>query len=184
MDNDFFLLQQIAQGDPAAFQRLYTRYVEKVFNTALHYTQKPEDAEEITQDVFVKIHQNVGKFKGNARLSTWIYRITINTALDYLKKRKRLAFIQWRFSEANELDFQHPGVPPDETEDYKLIFKQINALPDHQRTAFILSYIEDLPRQEIADIMQVSLKALESLLQRAKTTLKDRLGNLYPDRRK
>ena len=69
-------------------------------------------------------------------------------------------------------------------ESSKILFQVIDTLPDSQKTAFILSFVEELPRQEVADIMEISLKATESLLQRAKNNLRNKLKNKYPDRRK
>ena len=80
-------------------------------------------------------------------------------------------------------DFEHPGVLLENKENAKALFKVIDTLPETQKTAFILSYIEDMPRQEVADVMETSLKAVESLLQRAKGNLKKKIENMYPHRR-
>ena len=81
-------------------------------------------------------------------------------------------------------DFKHPGIDLEHQENLSIIFKGIDLLPDNQKTAFILSFIEDLPRQEVADIMELSLKAVESLLQRGKKKLRESLEKHYPVRRK
>ena len=80
-------------------------------------------------------------------------------------------------------DFNHPGIIEENKENAKLMYKAIDTLPDAQKTAFILGFIEEKPRQEIADIMEISLKAVESLLQRAKANLKIKLKSLNPNRR-
>ncbi|GJM34182.1 MAG: RNA polymerase sigma factor [Saprospiraceae bacterium] len=178
------IITSIANGDRQAFQKLYALFGDKVYNTAITYAQDKEDAEEITQDVFTSIFRNAAKFKGDAAVNTWIYRITVNTSLNHLKRKKRFSFLKFGQLELQKPDFDHPGILLEKKEDAKALFKVIDSLPDKQKTAFILSFVEELPRQEVADIMELSLKAVESLLQRAKANLRGKLENLYPERRK
>jgi len=181
--NPHLILQSIANGDRRAFQQLYELFSEKVYNTALSYVQNEQDAEEITQDVFTNIFRNASKFKGEAAVSTWIYRITVNASLNQIKRKKRFSFFS--AGEIKETpDFDHPGILLEKKEHAKALFKVIDTLSDNQKTAFILSFVEELPRQEVADIMEISLKAVESLLQRAKKNLRIKLEKLYPNRRK
>ena len=184
MSQSHQLLKLIAIGDRTAFQQFYGLFCEKVFNTAISYVQNETDAEEITQDVFTNIFRSADKFKGNSEVNTWVYRITVNTSLNFLKKKKRLSFLSFGDTELDGPDFEHPGILLEKKENAKALFKVIDTLPDSQKTAFILSFVEELPRQEVADIMNTSLKSVESLLQRAKSNLRKRLENLYPNRRK
>lgn len=184
MNNETQLIKSITHGDRQAFQKLYSLFSPKVYNTALSYAQNEQDAEEITQDVFTNIYRNAAKFKGDAALNTWIYRIAVNTSLNLLKKKKRFAFLKFGKTEIDTPDFDHPGILLEKKENAKLLFKVIDTLPDNQKTAFILSFVEELPRQEVADIMEISLKAVESLLQRAKINLRKKLEKMYPHRRK
>lgn len=135
-----------------------------------------QEAEEITQDVFVKIHRYASKFKGESSLSTWIYRITVNTSLNSIKKKKRWSIFHTHSNDFENADFEHPGVVLEKKEDAKLLMKLLSTLPESQQTAFILSYIEDLPRKEVAEIMETTLKSVESLLQRAKQNLRIRIN--------
>jgi RNA polymerase sigma-70 factor (ECF subfamily) len=156
----------------------------KVYNTALRYSQDTSDAEEITQDVFTSIYNNASKFKSESKVSTWIYRITVNTALNYQKKNKRATFYSLSESEYEKPDFENPGTILEDEEKNQLLLLAVGKLPESQKTAFILSLIEELPRQEVADIMEITLKAVESLLQRAKANLRKELEKYYPNRRK
>lgn len=178
------ILTAVARGDSNAFRQLYGLYADKVYNTALSYAQNEADAEEITQDVFTSIFRYAGNFKGESAVGTWIYRITVNTSLNHLKKTKRFSFLKFGNTGDDKPDFEHPGVLMENKENAKNLFKVIDILPENQKTAFILSYIEELPRQEVADIMELSLKAVESLLQRAKAALRKKLDAHYPGRRK
>ncbi len=164
---------------------LYNTYKNLVFNLALQYTQNYEDAQEITQDVFVSIHLSMGKFKYEAKLSTWIYRITINKSLDFIKSKKRNKrfglFTSLFFDNTNEpkheiSDFNHPGVQLEQKEALLLIFFVLNTLPENQKTALILFKIEKQSLQEIAEIMKLQPKAVESLIFRAKENLAKKLN--------
>ncbi len=184
MSIDKNIIIAIASGDREAFRQLYALLSEKVYNTALSFVQVEADAEEVTQDVFTSVFRNAAKFKGDADTSTWIYRITVNTSLNHLKRKKRFSFLQLDATNRDQPDFEHPGVLLENKEKAKYLFKAIEQLAETQKTAFILSYIEGLPRQQVADIMEISLKAVESLLQRGKANLREKLRKMYPERRK
>jgi RNA polymerase sigma-70 factor (ECF subfamily) len=154
---------------------------------ALQYVQNQEDAQEITQDVFVAVHHAMSNFKGKSSVSTWIYRIAINKSLDFLKakqRKKRFTFLSSLFyPDSNEIKydtatFDHPGVLLEHKEAIIEIFKYINELPDAQKTALILAKIEHKPQAEVAEIMELSLKAVEGLLQRAKNNLSKKLNKV------
>ena len=170
-----------------AFAEIYGSYKNKVFNTVLSYLQNTEDAEEVTQDVFVEIYRSRGKFEGKSSLSTWIYRIAVNKSLDFIKskkRKKRFAFISSLFNDAGELrhdapDFYHPGVQLENKEKAAMLFKAINRLPENQKTAFILSKVEGLSYAEISEVMQTSVSAVESLLVRSKHNLQKQLSDFF-----
>ncbi|WP_343636716.1 RNA polymerase sigma factor [Fluviicola sp.] len=157
---------------------LYEKYAKQVYNLALQYVQNSNDAEEITQDVFLAAYKSLDKFRNEANHSTWLYRITINKSLDFLKAKKRKKRFFWFTSELTENDsveFNHPGVLIENKEETAFIFSCINELPDNQKTALILNKIEQLPLAEIAVIMELTPKAVESLVQRAKTNLSKKI---------
>jgi RNA polymerase sigma-70 factor (ECF subfamily) len=159
------------------FDALFTTYKKMVYNLALQYVQNVEDAEEITQDVFVAIHHSLNTFKQNAEVSTWIYRIAINKSLDFLKakkRKKRFGFIVSIFEHQETMQthaFNHPGVELEQKQAIQLIFLALNKLNDQQKTALILSKIEHKSQKEVAEIMNLTPKAVESLIGRAKNNL-------------
>ena len=164
------------------FQTLYEAHKNKVYNLALQYVQNKEEAEEITQDVFMVIYKKMDAFRHEAEVSTWIYRITINKSIDHLRTRQRkqklvslLQVIGIRPDEMDPPDFDHPGVKLEQKERMQEIFKAINALPERQKTVLLLNKIEKVPLSEIALIMDLSPKAVESLLMRAKAGLENKL---------
>jgi RNA polymerase sigma factor (sigma-70 family) len=163
------------------FDLLYEQHSRLVYNLCLSYLQHAQEAEEATQDVFVKIHQRLHSFEGKSSVKTWVYRITVNHCLDLLRQRKRRAWISGWFGLKSDRDlemphFDHPGVQLEDREALEQLFSKINTLPENQRTALILRYLDDLPPPEIAEVMGLSLKAVESLLQRAKQLLKKKLS--------
>lgn len=161
-----------------SFEQIYNNHVKQVYNLALQYVQNTEDAEEISQDVFLKVHEQLENFRSEANLSTWIYRITVNKSLDFLKakKRKKRFGLFSIFTAANEpAHFDHPGVLMEYEEETKILFEHINDLPHNQKTALILQKIEGKTMLETAEIMEISPKAVESVLQRAKTNLQKKL---------
>ncbi len=185
-------IQRIAQGDCQQFRLLYDEFNKRVYNTVLSILQNEEEAEEIVQDVFLEVHQSARSFKGESSISTWIYRIAVNKSLDQLRfrrRKRRAAFLTNLFSsDSNEpifqlADFQHPGVLLENKEKATILFKAIDRLADQQKAAFVLSQVEELPQKEISEIMKLSQKAVESLIQRAKANLRKELENFYPDRR-
>ncbi|MCJ8163479.1 RNA polymerase sigma factor [Pontibacter sp. E15-1] len=169
----------------AEFESIYSEYKSLVFNVCLHYVLNREDAQDLAQEVFVKIYHHLGQYDSEtAYLKTWIYRIAINQSLDFLKakkRKKRFGFITSLFHpESNELahdvaKVSHPGVPLEEQESMEELLQIIYALPEKQKTAIILAKIEDRPQKEVAEIMHTSVKAVESLLQRAKQTIEKKL---------
>jgi RNA polymerase sigma-70 factor (ECF subfamily) len=167
------------------FKTVYDEFKQLVYNLALNYVQNAEDAQDITQEVFVKVYQNYDKHDpAAASLKTWIYRIAINHSLDFLRSRKtkkRFGFIISLFQKEtgepiqDAAHFDHPGVVAEDKEEFRLLFEAINELPENQRTALILTRIEDRPQKDVAEIMNISVKAVESLLQRAKQALAKKL---------
>jgi RNA polymerase sigma-70 factor (ECF subfamily) len=187
------ILQRIVKGDIKALKELYDLYNAKVYNTCLFYLQYAPDAEETVQDVFIEIFQSAGDFKHRSTLSTWIYRITVNKCLDklrYKNRQKRFAFITSIFSKENsnaaydQPVFDHPGIKLEEKERSVILYNALKQLPENQRTAFILKHMEGLSQKEIAGIMEMGEKAVESLLSRAKGGLRKLLADYYEKSRR
>ena len=182
------LIQKIKEKDEAAFKYLVDTYQDKVYNTALGIVQNAEDAEDVAQEVFIQVYRSIHSFKGEAKLSTWLYRIATTRALDLLRNRKskkRAGIIQRLFGDGNEPifeipDFHHPGVALDRKENAAKLFRAISQLPENQKIAFTLHKLEDLSYQEVSEVMSTSVPAVESLLHRAKQNLKKILEKEKP----
>jgi len=181
------LIVHLQQGDEQAFKKLVEEWQDMVYNTAVGIVQNEDDADDITQDVFIQVYQSVSSFKGESKFSTWLYRIVISKALDHIKKKKRkkrFAFVQTLFGTAGEEEihpeeFNHPGVVMENKERAAELFKAMEQLPDNQRIAFTLHKLEAQKHQDIAAIMNLSLTAVESLIARAKGNLRKTLNAYY-----
>jgi RNA polymerase sigma factor (sigma-70 family) len=174
-----------------SFQNVYNQYHILVYNVALHYVQNIEDAEEITQDVFIQVYGSLEKFQEKSTVKTWLYRITINKSIDFIKHKnsKKRFFIFGNKSQneneyLNSSNFEHPGILLENKENAAQLYAVINELSENQKTAFILAKIDGLSNPEIAAIMQLSVSSVESLIFRAKAALKEKLALKFETYRK
>lgn len=187
MDRDAHILAQLREGDEGTFEALVRANQSKVFNVCLSLLKNEQDAEDVAQEVFVEVLYKAGEFRGESKISTWLYRISVNKSLEELRRRRRKK--RWApitslwGADGEELnspkDFEHPGVLLENQERAKVLFQHIEALPDSQKVAFTLNKVEGLSYEEVAAIMQVTLSSVESLLFRAKKNLQKTLAAYY-----
>ena len=174
------LIVLLKRGDESAFKYLIDTMKDMVFNTVLGLVQNFEDAEDVAQEVFIVVYQSVHDFKSESKISTWVYKITINKSLDFLKRKKRkkrFAFIESIWDKNKELkfdpiEFYHPGMQAENKEDAALIFKCIQELPEMQKVVFLLYKLENLSYEEIGKVIDKSESAVNSIMHRAKENLK------------
>lgn len=187
--SDTEIIEQLKQGSEAAFKKLVDTHQKLVVNTCYGLVQNREDAEDIAQDVFVEVYRNIEKFRADAKLSTWLYRIAVNRSLNHIRDNKKHKWFQGfdnEVAEKNRELLQARTADSDEPE-YDLENKQraiilkeaINSLPQNQKVAFTLSKYEELSYQEIAEVMDLSVSSVESLLFRAKKSLQKKLYKCY-----
>lgn len=181
--HDIEIIQNIQAGKTNEFKRLVEKHQSIVFRTALGFVHIKEDAEDLTQEVFIRVFQSLGSFQGNAEFSTWLYRITVNVCLNHLNKNKGRGIIQFAEDMLKSLfnktmESKNPVEELIEAERETVIRNAIDSLPEKQRTAFVLSKYDELSQKEIAQIMQISEGAVEQHLQRGKINLQKKLGQL------
>lgn len=186
-ENEF--ITELKNQSQKAYGKLLGDFQQKVFSTCISFVPNKEDAEDIAQDVFVEVFNSINKFKGDSKLSTWIYRITTNKCLEFIRKRsakKRFAFLQSITGNELPLDkstyfteINHPGIILENKEKSETLFRAINKLPESQRVMFTLSKIDGLSYKEISEITGNSLSSVESVLFRSKKNLQDILKNYY-----
>lgn len=188
MDEQDFI-NDLKEGKQTAYSKLIDDFQQKVFATCISFVPNKEDAEDIAQDVFVEVFNSIGKFKGNSKLSTWVYRVTTNKCLEFIRKKntkKRFAFLQ--SIKGNEIpldkskyftEMNHPGIILENKQKSETLFLAINQLSEDQRTVFTLSKIDGMSYKEIGDIINKSVSSVESLMFRAKKNLQKLLENFY-----
>lgn len=170
VNSDSELLALIVAGDQPAFEQLVLRHQGKVFSLVYRFTRNRQDAEELAQEVFLKIWKYARAFKGRSAFSTWLYRLAVNTCLNYRQKKKiGTEPLPLRGDFAAETNPAGAEIITREREN--LLNKALNALPVRQKMALILANFEGKSYEEIAAIMEVSLSAVETLLFRARRNL-------------
>ena len=184
-DPDTHTIERVAGGDERAFEQLVDKYKQAVFNTIYRYTGNQDDVQDLAQEIFIKVWRNAGKFKGKSKFSTWLYRIVVNHCINYQRKQKH------RHTSLDELTDK--GITPEslmvipdweQKRRVDLVKKAVNDLPDRQRTALVLSKYEGRSYKEIAEIMKVSVSAVESLIFRARSALRGKLSGWQEVRKK
>jgi RNA polymerase sigma-70 factor (ECF subfamily) len=187
-DPDAQLMLRVKKGDRSAFKILVEKYQKPVTNVAYHLLLDRAAAEELAQEVFLKVFQTASRYRAAAKFSTWVYRIATNLALNELKSRKRaqtlpLDDVRQIHTQPDNMSASLPG--PEEQMQQKelvaLLERALQSLPVRQRTAVMLHRFEGLSYREIAESMDCTVEAVEALLSRAKITLRDVLkGCGYP----
>ncbi|MBS3734022.1 MAG: sigma-70 family RNA polymerase sigma factor [Phycisphaerae bacterium] len=185
------LMLRVQQGDDAAFDELVRRNVNKVYALVYHFLGNDDLADDLSQEVFLRIYRTAGRYKPTAKFSTWLYRIVANLSFNVMRSRKRRRV--WQFGQAGTQDEDDPsetlpdvraGDPSEALDDDELhdqVATAIAKLPHNQRVALVLHQYEHKSYEEIADVMDCSLMAVKSLLSRARQHLRQSLGR-YLDR--
>ena len=181
------IIGQILQGNRNMFKLLVERYQPMIFRTCMGFLHDKDDSDDLTQDIFIQTYQLLAGYKGDAAFSTWIYRISVNACLNKIRKSAKNSFLQ-RFENVfrSEKEYSFPAADAENpenllirTERNEWVEKALNSLPEKQRIAIVLSKYDDLSQREIAEIMETTEGAVEALLQRAKTNLREKLSSLY-----
>ncbi len=181
-------VNNIKSKDLNSFKVLVDEYQKKVLNTCNRFVNNKEDAEDLTQEVFIEVYRSISGFRGDSKLSTWIYRIAVTKSPDFLRKKKR----KKRFGimknvlgeetlqvELKAYDTLNPVTQAENQYRIKILNEALEKLPENQRVAFTLSKYDELSYREIAEILETTISAVESLIHRAKNNLKKRLHNYY-----
>ncbi len=166
--------------DHLDFETLVNEFKNKVVNICFSYTNNLEDAEDVSQEVFIEVYRSIKNFKKESSISTWIYRIASNKAIDFLRKQKRLKRGSGRISYLEDFSRTDFSSSADQIADDPLIQEQrkdllysaISKLKDKQKQAFVLTQIEGMSQQQTAEVMNSTVKSVESLVMRARNKLR------------
>lgn len=186
---DSDLIRRLQAGERTAFDELVRAYQTLVISTCYSFLTDRADAEDVAQEVFMEVFRSIHRFRGDAKLSTWLYRIAVNKSLNHKRKHKYKRYVSslQSFFTGTESDSAAPLDIPDYAADYpaeeaeraRLLHKAVDSLPENQRIAFTLHKFDELPYKEVAEIMGTSLSSVESLMHRAKRNLQKKLLTYY-----
>jgi len=186
--NEKELINSLQQGSESAFYQLVDMYKERIFHTCYGFVRNEEEAEDLTQEVFIELYQSVDKFNFKAKLSTWLYRIAVNKSLDLIKynnRKKRFSGVRQVFGVDYEADNisaaenYEASAEIENNERAKVLQNALNKLAANQKTAFTLNKYDGMSYAEIADIMDTSVSSVEALIHRAKKKLQKLLYEFY-----
>ncbi|HEX7078784.1 MAG TPA: sigma-70 family RNA polymerase sigma factor [Candidatus Eisenbacteria bacterium] len=178
------LVQRAQRDDDRSFGELVTRYETKVYSLALKMLRNPEDAEDVLQETFLRAYRGIKSFQGHSTFSTWIYRITANSALMKLRK-KQLPTVSIDDADEREAPINIADWAPGPVERLmseetrKAMEDAIEALPPEFRQVFILRDVEELSNAEVADVLDLSVAAVKSRLHRARLKVRNRLAQYF-----
>ena len=179
-DADAKLIAQLQGRSEAAFRELVERYQARIYRTVFALLRNPEEAEDVAQEVFVEVYQTIGRFRSEAALSTWLYRLATSRALKSRRRartKKRFAFFTSLLGLDNEVlheppDHAHPHTLLEGQQLLQLLLAHLARLPDQQQIAFTLRHEQELSYAQIAAVLDTTVPAVESLLFRARQTLR------------
>ena len=181
------LVTKLKQRDEEAFRIIFNDNQKKVINACYRIVNDKDVADDLTQEVFVKVWSSIDSFRSGSKLSTWIYRIAVTSSLDYLraqKRKKRYLFLQYFYGDdqkQNEIKAPdgNPGSLMENAERIMMLNNALNKLPENQRVSFLLSKDDEMSSKEIAEILNTTVSAVESLIHRAKKNLEKILYKYY-----
>jgi RNA polymerase sigma factor (sigma-70 family) len=185
-EEDRELLQLSARGGHEAFRQLVEKYQHKVFQICLGFVRAAHDAEDLAQEVFFQVYRNAGRFRGQSKVSTWIYRIAANRSINRLRYRRAREWLRFYGGPAGApvsvLEVaerrENPGALLERRERQELVRKALQRLPSSQRVALILHSVDGIPHEDIARIAGCSVSAVEGRIHRAKASFREHLVRL------
>ena len=175
------LFERMVRGDPASFREFYDRHAGAVFTVCYRLTGRREDAEDLTQDVFLRAWSSAREFRGEAGPATWLYRIAVHRYLDVTRRKKMRKILSLDFRGAPEIGDsksepiaaarEEPSRIYERNEIERILRRAMGDLPERQKTALVLQHDGGLSVEEIAEVLGLATGSVESLLHRAKKNL-------------
>jgi RNA polymerase sigma-70 factor, ECF subfamily len=175
LDADQEIVARVRNGDREAFAKLVLKYQSRVLTLATRLLDNRSEAEDIAQDIFVKIFQSLHDFRGASRFSTWLYRITINHCLNHIRRRTRqqqTLVVTEPEDWIQESPASNPHKTLEQKERWALVQAKLQLLSPEHRTIVLLRDFEGLSYEEIADVLQLESGTVKSRLHRARMELK------------
>jgi len=162
MDDDRHLIQRFLEGEASAFTALVNKYRKPVYQIAYRLTRNHQEADDLTQDTFVKAFQGLSKFRGESSFKTWLYRIATNLSINVKKSGRVSKDIGEAPDDSSQVAEHHFVDDMMAQERKKMLYKAIKTLPPRQRQALVLKSLQDMTCQEVADIMRCSIGTVKA----------------------
>ena len=183
---DAQLVRRVQKGDKGAFDLLVLKYQHKIVNLVMRYVRDPDQALDIAQEAFLKAYRALPRFRGDAAFYTWMYRIAVNTAKNYLAaQRRRPMDVELDMQDPDQYDLHAKLKDTDTPEALTLshelqatVEKAIAALPDDLRTAIVLRELDGMSYEEIAETMECPVGTVRSRIFRARDAISKKIGAL------
>lgn len=185
------LIRGLRAGEESAFRQFFQDYGDKIYRLSMRYTRRPEDAEELVQEVLLTVFRKIHQFQGRSSLSTWVYAVTSNTALTFLRKKKNRPATYLEDTSLNEGNLSqvfrngHQEWPEEirdpviRREINEVIEAAVEKLPDDYKRIYILKEFEKLPLKDIAAIFSLTVGAVKTRLHRARLLLRAELSDYF-----
>lgn len=178
------LIEKILKGKTELYEEIIKRYQNKVYSTVYSYVRDSEEAKDLTQEIFIKIYNNLSNFKNMSRFSTYLYRVAVNCCIDWTRKKRLKTVSVMFYQEDSEIEIYeyitdlscNPEQLLLKQENISIIRKEINKLPEIYRTIMIMFYFQDFSPQEIADILEIPRKTVDTRLYRARNMLRTKFS--------
>ncbi|MGM0846788.1 MAG: RNA polymerase sigma factor SigW [Bacillota bacterium] len=179
-------IKQVLKGDQDAFAEVIELYKDKVFQICFRMLGNRHEAEDISQEAFIRAYVNIHTFNQNRKFSTWLYRIATNLCIDRIRKKKPDYYLDAEVKGTEGLTMYSQiaadgQLPEEEVEEMELqaeIQRQILKLPDKYRSVIVLKYIEELSLQEISGILDLPLGTVKTRIHRGREALRKQLRNM------
>lgn len=184
--NEERIVCELKAGNYTVFREIVELFKNRVFGMAYKFTNNYDEAQDLSQDIFLKIYKEIGSFRFESKLSTWIYRISINTCLDWKRKNSKVKILSTSIvnddDEAIELDIKDDNPLPDEafiqSENQREVHELVSELPDKYKTVIIMYHFNNMSYQDISSALNIPERTVETRLYRARRLMKDELTKL------
>ncbi|MFO1444114.1 RNA polymerase sigma factor [Bacillus sp. Bva_UNVM-123] len=172
MEEEQQWIQEVLAGNKQGYAYIINKYKNQLYATILRMTKNPQDAQDLVQEAFIKIYEQLGKYDGKGSFSSWLYRVAFNHCMDEFRKKS----YQMRRVEINEElmeDSKHPEVIFLKKEKSRQLERLISTLPDDERMIILLRYVNELCYDEISELVEVPVSTVRNKLHRAKKKMRE-----------
>ena len=172
MEEEMQWIQEVLDGNKQAYAHIINKYKNQLYATILRMCNNPQDAQDLVQDAFIKVYNQLSKYNGKGSFSSWMYRVALNHCMDEFRK-KRYKMKQVEINEEHVVNLNHPEVIFLKKEKSRQLERLIATLPEDERLIILLRYVNELSYNEISELAEVPLSKVRNKIHRAKKKMRD-----------